>query len=462
MKTSLTIAATAIIGCLSSSVQAVQYGSDVSSSDYEDFYVRLETDIGTCGASLIGGRYIVTANHCVSNEVDGEMTSGNIFFGVATGLDASGLNPADNNARTEDISFSVHNNNDATSRYEMAELSQVIYNNKVRVDYPTLDTAGQLYYWLDSQTAEELMEGDLAVLVLDEEVEHRTGRLIKPLYDYDTDTSNLPTYTDMTFWGWGKTEDGGASDTLKETTFLSIRNWETPYDEYTTVYGTEAYTACDDSTAYNCVFKGNDWFFVYNDEGEGTREGDSGSPLRYDGAIYGVLNGTGGSSTAIFEHFSLSMDLFVETIGELVYPSGAGIDIAELDSSSYDFDVPIQNFTNSTVTLSLDMTDDSGYFSADYSDCPSTLAPTEGCTLSVNFNESGNSIATDQTATIQLTSNDYMTIGAYIETDDYSFEETTESTESSSSGGGSVGGLGLLLFGFAAYARRRESNKLVN
>ncbi|MVC40010.1 trypsin, partial [Vibrio cholerae] len=44
---------------------AVVNGSPVSQSEYQDFMVQINTSIGACSGSLIGGEYLLTARHCI-------------------------------------------------------------------------------------------------------------------------------------------------------------------------------------------------------------------------------------------------------------------------------------------------------------------------------------------------------------------------------------------------------------
>ncbi|MHA2938950.1 trypsin-like serine protease [Vibrio sp. RC27] len=438
------VAVSVIIVCsLGQYAHAVQNGTSLSSDDYEDFYVKLSSDAGNCGGTLVGGYYIVTADHCVSSD--------STDITVYTGIEAT-----ESYTRNVDI----YSNNDSSSASDMLTISQDIWDTDVTATYSTLYASGGLDYRFDSFTADNGMNKDLVVLVLDTPIEHRTGRLIKPLYDVDSNTSNVPTYTDLDFWGWGYDENDELPDTLQEMTFHNTRTWITPYSalEYDATYETFNYTACVDATDTSCTWSGSDAHWLAGVDDAMSAEGDSGSPVMYDGAIYAVLNGTSDSHLAQFQHFTLSMDLFTSTINALVYPYGAGVEVTEGDSDEHTIEVPIQNFTTSSQTLDLSLTDATGYFSSDFSDCPSVLDSEEGCTVQVTFNSSNEEIYDDQVEELQVTSSVSFDVGAYIATESSTDEviyNDTNDDDSSSSSGGSSSWFVLLALGAIRFFRRK-------
>ncbi len=431
---------------VSASASAVQNGTDVSNSDYKDYIVHIVTGSESCGGMLIGGQYLLTARHCIYD--DDELSGDTIRIRQSiTRLSSDYV----------DRGFTVLlDTEDDTIASGMADLSNTIYDNVVVNNYPNVTYLGG-----GSRNADD-MKQDLVLVQLDEAVIQSTGALVKPLYDVDSGETLLNADTVVTFRGWGRDENDNSVSTMQEMAMQPAYNWIEARAEYgyNETLGVNTYSACVDGEDTVCSFLGEDTHIYYGLNSQMINSGDSGTPFVYDNAAYGFATSIYSSTNYAgrFTIFQLSMDDIRDAINQVVYPTDAGVEVESGDADSHDITIPVQNFTSRDVTFTPTVTDDTGLFDLDVTDCNDTISTEDDCVITGTFNAGGSEITSTQTVTIDM--GDFeIEVSVTIEEDYSDLDDSDSTSTSTSGGGGSVGGFGLLaLIGFAWMRRRIKFN----
>lgn len=448
VKTSTIVAA--IASALSLNAHAVLNGTDVSASDYKDYVVKLVVNNSSnCGGALIGSSYLLSARHCFTsdNTADGALPntgSLNVSQGVRSEL------------KTTDVTYTVLvDGANAPIVNDWVTKAQNWFDTVV---YPAdTDMNGRTF-----QTSD--FTSDWVLLSLSAPIPHSDSARIVPLYDTDNLVSYLPADTTVTFRGWGVTESESYPSVMQKMQLRVTTDWEkgvervistnTPpsskFDSLADEY-VEAVCTTSDTMGIICSYDGTDQFKSYGFSNMSFGEGDSGTPVSYNGNIVGVI-----SSSSIIDyvgyvqHFTLAMDHITGAMNKLVYPRATRY-VTIGSTSAQQFDVVVANYTNSSQLLTPTLNDSTGLFSADVTDCNTTLASGDACTIAVTFNAGGQSITSAKNAQIDLNGSDTILLSGAIATG--SNEDSTGGAVGG--GGGSLGFLSLVALLGYGWLRKR-------
>jgi hypothetical protein len=415
---------------------------NVSPTEYKDWIVHLEIESndGTytyCGGGLIGGEFIVSASHCFEN------SSG--FVVVRQGVDL--YKPVALSYREFEL-FDTRNN---LTYAETITYLQQAYQQHVEGTFSGNDlVVANSILSISDEEIQQLKNDpnkacctqiqdfdyrDLAIIKLAEPIIQISGALITPRFELESGEYNLSPDETITFKGWGATNVGDPiSDSLLKA------NFSYSFSHMFAEFGGYRECAQNDS---DCSWSGMPFFEIRSALSEqSVLPGDSGTPLYKGDEMYGTASYYGVRSyQSGFNEFEPYTAWFIRTIGKVAFPSE--IIFIESDFSQFngEFRIPVQNFTNSTVTLDIENLtfDDNSYFEARH-ECPDQLSSLEGCMLVIStksgvFSES-------QLDYLYLNPDLMITVSTGLLAD-----ENTDETVEQGGGGGSVGfiWIGLLI-----------------
>ncbi|ENM3732411.1 trypsin-like serine protease [Vibrio cholerae] len=429
---------------------AVVNGSPVSQSEYQDFMVQINTSIGACSGSLIGGEYLLTARHCImpiSGSNAGVIPS--YSLSIKQGVTKS-------TALNYDRTFSVATTfTSVNASADKDALAADIYSDVV-ANYP-LNGGANLITWP--------YVSDLVILKLNSPIPHTTGGILAPIYNPTTDETLLPKNTDFVFRGWGAVDEAESqlADTMQKSTarlFVDYKDGVKPDDLFDVTYGYFK-SACTDAVAAGCMWYQKDHTDFFSTSTGRPTVGDSGSPIFHNNRIFGVLSKS--NINYVHQHqmadLTLLMDAFVPYFNKVLYPYSPGKHIKSGDTTTYSIAVPVQNMTPNAILFTPVLNDSTGLFTADMTDCDRLVESKDGCVINVTFNAANQAITTEKSASIYLASG--LSIPLTVD-----FKSITSSvvdsgnTGNAGSGGGSSNGILLfilaLLFTWRSQMRKTE------
>lgn len=429
---------------------AVVNGSPVSQSEYQDFMVQINSSIGACSGSLIGGEYLLTARHCImpiSGANAGVIPS--YSLSIKQGVTKS-------TALSYDRTFTVATTFTlVNASADKDALAADIYNDVV-ANYP-LNGGANLITWP--------YVSDLVILKLNSPIPHTTGGILAPIYNPTTDATLLPKNTDFVFRGWGYVDEAESqlADTMQKTTarlFVDYKDGVNSVDLFDVRYGFYK-SVCADAVAAGCQWYQKDYTDFYSTSTSRAAEGDSGSPIFHNNRIFGVLSKS--NINYVHQHqmadLTLLMDAFVPYFNKVLYPYSPGKHIKSGDTTTYSIAVPVQNMTPNAILFTPVLNDSTGLFTADMTDCDRLVESKDGCVINVTFNAANQAITTEKSASIYLASG--LNIPLTVD-----FKSITSSvvdsgnTGNAGSGGGSSNGILLfilaLLFTWRSQMRKTE------
>lgn len=405
------------VALLSQNALAISYGDTVADTDYQDWMVKIRVEksgtIEHCGAGLIGGKFLITAAHCVGgmsqafpktyawwvdNYADNNVT---IIGAVDAGSDYSGSQEY-TYARTYTTHWVAE---DTTSSFSQ-------FANYLAYMASTLNFASLNSYATDESTFTSLLYRDLVVLELNESVPHKTGGVIGTLFDSTNQAHNVPYGADLDVYGWGKDETGVRTDVLQH---ISLP-YDAPESNHATLYQESGSSKlqCVDSAANDCFIDNGDVITLnYNTvEGGMALAGDSGTPALYNGVAYGVLSqattGTYSYGENYFSFFDYSQDAIINAIDAITFPSDIDYEVVVNSTDSFTISIPVQNFTSSTVAINPTIVSDNDTIIPEsYSgDCSNaSIAPFAACTITLSINAGQSAITATSAATVYLNDN---------------------------------------------------------
>ncbi|ANO35626.1 hypothetical protein A6E01_20665 (plasmid) [Vibrio breoganii] len=424
MRLKAQLAGVLALSALSAPALAVFNGSETPKGDYENHIVRFmaKGDNGVqyknCGGMLVGGKYLLTAKHCV----DGYSVPDLIVY--------QGIDRYSPDAQYERTATLVHARTHEAG-FEWFNYVEKTFVNEIWPRYLSsfagdVGDYGSGEYWLESlegsrryldsrpddQKDNPMHNGhsgsDFAMMVLDEPIPHHSGVIVKPLVNLDTGERFLNPGESFTFYGWGGTSYGGVSGpsatTLMQAEFQLYREYPLTQARDSD-YGNLRGPLCS-AESDGCRFKPSAKYDVIGiDTGlgiPGTGSGDSGSPLiagdYYFGSLFGSDNEpTDGAWIAHFNSIGWMMPSIVRAIDSVVYPSDLGVSLEPGSNEVREINIPIQNFTDTIMVL--DPVVVSGGFKPDVDgdviyddflvvtkDCAGLLEPHQGCMVKLLLN----------------------------------------------------------------------------
>ncbi|MEZ8238602.1 MULTISPECIES: trypsin-like serine protease [Vibrio] len=403
---------------------AVVNGTNVSSSTYQDYVLKVDFNGSNCGGALIGSEYFLTAKHCL---VGGIGSTGIMKYGQSI-----------KNETTASVGYTI-----VKTGEDSGLAADWVANTDARFATLLAADSGLTGYSLKDSKVNK----DWALLKLDSKIGHSTGAILSPLYDFGTKTNNLPLDTKMTFRGFGIDSSGSAPSIMQTSQFKTNNSWHQARTEgkgfgdvYDAEVGVDIPIVCL-ATTYNgttgdiCYWDGYDTVELWN---VGTTElgaGDSGTPLSHDNKILAIASSSAWSNKDVFQHFTYSMDHIASAINKVIYPN-AHKQVTSGDSSTQAFTVAIQNFSGSSVNLAPTLVDPTGQFSAVVAGCVGILDAKQGCLMTASFDPKGVGITSTFTASIDMGNGESVPLKISV-------KPTTKSTPAAAPSGGSGGSMGL-------------------
>ncbi|QIA65011.1 trypsin-like serine protease [Vibrio astriarenae] len=439
--------ALAVALALPNTAWAVEYGVDATSDEYNDFNVHIVFGNSHCGATLLGGDYLITARHCIitdgSDRNDSTGMTGTIE--IRQGLSYTG----DKTTLTDFTTVLDGTNADIESA---ASQRMLYYADVILGDYPNAAQTALRY------------DGDLVVLKLQNTVQHYTGVAITPMRDITTGKSVFPADQAINFYGWGRDENGSNPATLQKAQLKSFYGWGDVNEQLwqrVDEVDSFAYVSCTDEhraeQGLDCEYKPEDRAYFYGLGKQHVASGDSGTGLVYDNQLFGVARSVfGGSGESTFTHFSTIMPELTQAINKVVYPPVAGAELEEGFDQTLLVKIPIQNLTSSDVLFTPTLSDDnSGMVDMDAFDCNSVIPSQEGCIIKLYFNYAQQVIDTEYNVTIDLTDTIDIPVKFAVASDDSDGDNGGNGGNDVGSGG-SVGGVFWFAMLFVGLIRKHR------
>ncbi len=324
-------------------------GVPVTSSEFRDFTVQMVWGGSTCGGSMISGRYMLTAAHCVYPAASGNV---DIYYGSP---------------------FAA--NTTLTTAPASAVVPHPGYSD---VD----DVIDGLYY-----------SRDIALITLPNPIEQTDS----PTLATPAQVAALPVGTRMTVQGWGLDDSGSLPAqqrraVLSYTTDKSIN--EQVYADYLFAEVTTG-TACFGDSGSG-LFVGDT---VYGPMSVFIGTSDADDETACETAIADAV-----ASTAVYQ------DWLSAQINDWGAPTVARFEVESGSSEPQSQTLLIQNIRASSATPTLTLIDSCGLFAIDTSQCSAALGSWESCRVGIEFNPEQvpvtasceSSLALDSTRSIAL------------------------------------------------------------
>ncbi|MDA9557153.1 trypsin-like serine protease [Vibrio sp.] len=451
---------------ISHSALAIAHGEDVSPNDYQDFIVRIEvSDVNghdiTCGATLIGGDYILTAGHCVgTSDRAGPNSTRQYQWDIDYGADNTikvfqGIQNNDN-PRMVETTYEIVSIFDNTywpgeEGFELIKESIIEEFGVVRAQYPdalsinridnslTEEEYRQEYDQDFTDEATRFGQRDVALLKLSTPVSQETHAALSS--GYDVDAQEVIADQNFTFRGWGNGSSGSRPEVMQEMTFnVQPIGW----DIFNTFFGRAmSYSTDNNECEMWCTFHYEDTFKLKSDVFYTVGlSGDSGSPLVQGNTVMGIINSTDYSSINTFTRFSQYMGLFGTHIDQVVAPKQLYISHEEKANATKRFDIKVQNLSLREQSISPESLVD--YVTV--SGCEDVMLPPEAaCDLVVDVDinhapfSNGNDIINEIIA-LNDADNQMMSIHASEEKlvsqeEDYYYTDEWDNNDEGSAGG---------------------------
>lgn len=319
------------------------------------------------------------------------------------------------------------------------------------------------------------LQKDMVLLTLDEEIPHSTGAILTTLFDEDTETHNVAFGANFEVMGWGTTETGSQSSTLREVDM----SYDIPAYNHTGLYAYDSTDSeakmgsvqCSDSQSY-CYAHRTDYISLSAQADLAyALPGDSGTATVVDGKFVGVLSTYNSYyTTNQYAFFDYYMPSIISAINTLIVPSDVTKSVDADSTDSINIEIPIQNFTDSTMTINPTMVSSDNESMIPLTiggDCGTTLESGEGCTISITANPDNDVITGTSTAYLDINESSLSGVASNTEipitltvasstTDSDEYVIETVYGEESGSSGGSFGLFSLIGLLTGAAIRNRK------
>lgn len=412
---------------------AVSFSTPVAEEDYQNHIIHflakgnnVGAQLKTCSGMLMGGKYLLTASHCLDSEV-GEEVEVEIFQGV------NRLNPTASHKRT---GVAQHARRSFEAKLAWQYYLRGMMEKWIGPSYPLAFLGGEddrysALWWLKDldgfiefllgQSQEDQQnpmmqnhnQNDFGMLVLDFVVPHHTGHLISPLVNMDTGEEYLSDTDHFIFRGYGQDDrqTGMPSETLKEGTFRMYRPYLKSHALVSNGFpdiGEDRLAMCEPSSA-ECYFRPQSLIDVVGiDTGLGypaSLPGDSGAAITHGDYYYGSMYGgdrdpIDGKYISVFSDVGYLMGWIANAIDEVVVPSDIGVSIEEGDDQAHEIKIPVQNFTQEVLVVGSASVQSSEFSVLE--DCTGVLDTTDGCMITVLFNGNSNPVNAEVSSVINL------------------------------------------------------------